>query len=640
MEVAENLGLSFRDVRLIEHSKSDNNPAIWIRNGALLLRLGGGLSAAIRHDRVGIFLSPMDKHNLVQDMPEFLNTPGSSRLLRPQPRKTLGRIVGDLPHPSPRVLSPSVKAIKSIWRAMKQSVDPSNSLNASMNSTSSLPRSSKFIPGINNNLNNINDHYTYNLKGDMDKKKHIFNDLNKSKKISNQSSIQTSTSSTGNRQYPLYAYDEDETLGLGILNPHDSNGSTAAKLDGSVDHALMHDDEFFLPSAYTLLQPPSIFQHASASPSLFNFETNSPSILTAERINLTEDTDNNTFINNKSSSIDQNIVNNHYKNEETHLKVNNLIPAHPISILQVQQDEPNFQFNDTEFYNQSNGSSPLTNSSIYNLHRSVKRQAIFRPPPPPLPPPPVEELRAMPFEHVVLDRLLHFAVASFSSKSDTLDLEVHALVDRLESPSLRTANVWSDALRLKTRIQEVESGVSGLIEALRIILDDESEMKALHLSALEKIESNRNLDSELGASDENGVSDASDIDVEDTELMLEIHLQAIEEVSSDLASLRTLLENHEVAARMRLDSTRNVMMELDLRINATTMVIAFSTFAAGLFGMNLKSHFEEDDYAFAAVSGCCMLIGLSLHFLIFWKFQKWQVITPASHNFFGKSPFS
>lgn len=48
-------------------------------------------------------------------------------------------------------------------------------------------------------------------------------------------------------------------------------------------------------------------------------------------------------------------------------------------------------------------------------------------------------------------------------------------------------------------------------------------------------------------------------------------------------------------------------MLLDLKFTILTLGIGVGTFAAGLYGMNLKNFIEESDFGFVGVSGACAI---------------------------------
>nr|CDI54827.1 related to LPE10-strong similarity to Mrs2p [Melanopsichium pennsylvanicum 4] len=102
-------------------------------------------------------------------------------------------------------------------------------------------------------------------------------------------------------------------------------------------------------------------------------------------------------------------------------------------------------------------------------------------------------------------------------------------------------------------------------------------------------------------SDFDSIYSANNID--ELELLLESFDKQVEEVVAETTQLHNDITNTQEVVELILDNNRNKLLALDLKTSIATMGISAGTLWAGLFGMNLKSHMEELDWAFAGVSG-------------------------------------
>ncbi|KAJ1020397.1 hypothetical protein NDA13_005716 [Ustilago tritici] len=102
-------------------------------------------------------------------------------------------------------------------------------------------------------------------------------------------------------------------------------------------------------------------------------------------------------------------------------------------------------------------------------------------------------------------------------------------------------------------------------------------------------------------------------EMDELELLLESFDKQVEEVVSETTQLSSDISNTQEVVELILDNNRNKLLALDLKTSIATMGISAGTLWAGLFGMNLKSHMEEMDYAFAGVSGVAVIaVGITM----------------------------
>ncbi|EKM56971.1 uncharacterized protein PHACADRAFT_93070 [Phanerochaete carnosa HHB-10118-sp] len=97
-------------------------------------------------------------------------------------------------------------------------------------------------------------------------------------------------------------------------------------------------------------------------------------------------------------------------------------------------------------------------------------------------------------------------------------------------------------------------------------------------------------------------------DHEELEMLLESFAKQVEEIVNEAENIHSNVQSTQEIVELILDSNRNALLALDLRVSIVTMGIGVGTLVAGLFGMNLRSHIEESEYAFVIMSGVSMLI--------------------------------
>ncbi len=170
-----------------------------------------------------------------------------------------------------------------------------------------------------------------------------------------------------------------------------------------------------------------------------------------------------------------------------------------------------------------------------------------------------------------------------------------------------------DALRIELGV--VRGWTSGVLEELDDDVDREklrtllqvsrklnaflSRAKAVKNAVVEVLENDEDMQLMYLSSTASGDSEGMD----QLELLLESFDKQVEEVVAETTQLHSDMSNTQEVVELILDNNRNKLLALDLKTSIATMGISAGTLWAGLFGMNLKSHMEELDWAFAGVSG-------------------------------------
>ncbi|KAI0075960.1 Mg2+ transporter protein cora-like protein [Panus rudis PR-1116 ss-1] len=97
-------------------------------------------------------------------------------------------------------------------------------------------------------------------------------------------------------------------------------------------------------------------------------------------------------------------------------------------------------------------------------------------------------------------------------------------------------------------------------------------------------------------------------DHDELEVLLESFSKQVEEIVNEAENIQSNVQSTQEIVELILDSNRNALLALDLKISILTMGIGIGTLFAGLFGMNLTSHLEQHNFAFYVLSTVCILL--------------------------------
>ncbi|KIY48494.1 cora-domain-containing protein [Fistulina hepatica ATCC 64428] len=92
-------------------------------------------------------------------------------------------------------------------------------------------------------------------------------------------------------------------------------------------------------------------------------------------------------------------------------------------------------------------------------------------------------------------------------------------------------------------------------------------------------------------------------DHDDLELILESFSKQVEEIVNEAENMQNNVQSTQEIVELILDSNRNALLALDLKVSIAALGIGTGTLLAGLFGMNLTSHMEHHPWAFYGMSG-------------------------------------
>ncbi|KAF5340238.1 hypothetical protein D9611_007871 [Ephemerocybe angulata] len=129
-------------------------------------------------------------------------------------------------------------------------------------------------------------------------------------------------------------------------------------------------------------------------------------------------------------------------------------------------------------------------------------------------------------------------------------------------------------------------------------------------------------------------------DHEDLELLLESFSKQVEEIVNEAENIEANVQSTQEIVELILDSNRNALLTLDLKVSIATCGIGTGALVAGLFGMNLTSHLETNPYGFYVLSGVASGLALLVAFVGLRKLAKIRKVGLSSSIPTGQSPKS
>lgn len=141
-------------------------------------------------------------------------------------------------------------------------------------------------------------------------------------------------------------------------------------------------------------------------------------------------------------------------------------------------------------------------------------------------------------------------------------------------------------------------------DALEEVLEQDDDLNAMYLT-----------DKKKGVARQNHEHD-------ELEVLLEFFSKQVEEIVNEAENIESNVQSTQEIVELILDSNRNALLALDLKVSILTMGLGSGALVAGLFGMNLKSHLEELPYAFAAMTAVSAAIAAFAAWAGLWRLAK------------------
>ncbi|KAI3614612.1 hypothetical protein CBS9595_003883 [Malassezia furfur] len=197
----------------------------------------------------------------------------------------------------------------------------------------------------------------------------------------------------------------------------------------------------------------------------------------------------------------------------------------------------------------------------------------------------------LPYEFRALESIFASVLDALRSELSWLRLVVEDVLETLED------DIDREKLRMLLQISRKLHGFLSRSRSIKTavaeVLDNDEDMALMYLTA---------------AKEGHPRDDKSNM--EELELLLESFEKQVEEVVAEIDSMYANVNNTQEIAELMLDSNRNRILSMELRIGIVTLGFTMATFIAGLFGMNLVSGLETHPYAFYVTVGVSTALAL------------------------------
>ncbi|RLN04663.1 hypothetical protein C2845_PM13G24300 [Panicum miliaceum] len=200
--------------------------------------------------------------------------------------------------------------------------------------------------------------------------------------------------------------------------------------------------------------------------------------------------------------------------------------------------------------------------------------------------------KVLPFEFRALEVCLEFACKSLEHETSVLEKEAYQALDALTS-KVSTLNL-ERVRQIKSRLVAISGGVHKVRDELEHLLDDDTDMAAMHLSeklAYQAAGQSSRFDTgkEPAESDqegEDGEVEQEDVDGEDEgsvaftlkidelENLLEAYFVQIDGTLNKLSTLREYVEDTEDYINIMLDDKQNQLLQMGVVLSTATLMIS------------------------------------------------------------------
>ncbi|KAF8632144.1 hypothetical protein AX17_004886 [Amanita inopinata Kibby_2008] len=223
----------------------------------------------------------------------------------------------------------------------------------------------------------------------------------------------------------------------------------------------------------------------------------------------------------------------------------------------------------------------------------------------------------LPYEFRALESVLLSVLSALEAEMVFIRNLVGGLLAELED------NIDHDRFKrllyYSRRLASFQSRAKLIEEALEEVLAQDEDLTAMYLT-----DKKNNVHRELHEHDE-------------LEVLLESFSKQVEEIVNEAENIQSNVQSTQEIVELVLDSNRNALLALDLKVSIATLGVGTGALVAGLFGMNLTSYLEEDPYAFYVLTA----FSSGVAFLVAWSgFRKLAKIRKVglSTNYTHKSP--
>jgi len=218
----------------------------------------------------------------------------------------------------------------------------------------------------------------------------------------------------------------------------------------------------------------------------------------------------------------------------------------------------------------------------------------------------------LPYEFLALESILLSVLSALEAEMVLIRHLVGGLLSELEDNIDRDR--FKRLLRYSRRLTNFQSRSKLVQEAIEEVLAQDDDLAAMYLS-----------------DKKNDVTRARE-DHEDLEVLLESFAKQVEEIVNEADTMISNIQSTQEIVELILDSNRNALLSLDLKISIITMGIGAGALVVGALGMNVKNHMEENGLAFIAISAAAVGVSMLLIISGLRTLRKIRRVGLGSHN--------
>lgn len=206
-----------------------------------------------------------------------------------------------------------------------------------------------------------------------------------------------------------------------------------------------------------------------------------------------------------------------------------------------------------------------------------------------------EDGKNLSYEHRVLESILLSVANALEEEMAYTRQIVSELLADLEN-DIDRENL-KQLLHYSRRLAGFQSRVKYVLASIEEVLESDEDLSAMYLTAKSEHRP-RSL-----------------ADHEELEMLLESFAKQVEEIVSEVDTIVANMQSTQEIAELMLDSNRNTLIALDLKVSIGTLGVGVGALTAGVFGMNLTSNLETAPNAFYFVTGTAVAVAAITTFM-------------------------
>jgi magnesium transporter len=207
------------------------------------------------------------------------------------------------------------------------------------------------------------------------------------------------------------------------------------------------------------------------------------------------------------------------------------------------------------------------------------------------------------FEFRALEAMLISVFGTLQDEFMKLSPRITYLLKKLEEEPLEHEYL-KQLLRASKKLTHFAARVNNVRQTLLELLNSDADMAAMYLTDKEQMGTPRPINQH-----------------EEIELLLENYLKQIDEIENETSEVLSNIKTTEDIINITLDSQRNRVMLLELKLTMGTLALGSGGVMSGIFGMNLLNHLEKHPHGFSMVVGSMTLVTGSLLWILLRRVQ-------------------